>query len=73
MKDWYDYDEASLAVGLKPSTQKKMCDLKLVSYFVKTFNAGRYHWRYRAIPASEILRLQAERLTRRRRLKWPRH
>lgn len=62
MKPWYDYDEASLATGLKPSTIQKYAAQGLVASFIRTYNAGWYHYRYRVIPASEILRLQAHRL-----------
>lgn len=71
MRLWYDYDEASLATGLKPATIKKYCDEGKITYILRTFNAGWYHWRYRVIPASEILKLQAKRLVSKgSNLKW---
>jgi hypothetical protein len=70
MKLWYDYDEAGAALGLKPSTIKKYCDEGRFTYIVKHFNvAGVRRWRYRVIPASEILRFQA-RSRSRRTLQW---
>lgn len=63
MKLWYDYDEAAMATGLKPATIKKYCDTGKITYILRDFNGGWYRWTYRVIPASEILKLQARRLT----------
>lgn len=72
MKLWYDYDEAAMATGLRPATLKKYCDQKRIKYIVRRFNAGWFHCRYRVIPASEILKIQAMQMTRKgEQLQWP--
>lgn len=75
MSKFYDYDEASAVLGWTPATVRRYCELKMIRYVVRSVKIQWRHYRYRAIPEAEILRLQQKLADRARssgeRLRWP--